>query len=536
MPGPGWRPRRRLRPAYVVVGVLVVVLAAFGAALAVLGTAKPSLVADSQGLARVHMPLGGGTVQSVLAVTGPHSRRVPVVMHGGVVWPSKKIWAGRKLTIQVVVRRPGWISWLTGKTQTLELTVTTPTAVPAHSYVTLGSRAPLRVSFTRPVSAIAYGRSPTKLVKHVLPAPTRVVTLQRSGVAGSVWILGLPLGWEATKPQLVSWFPSGAATSAVASPSAGSTIRPHTPITLTFSKPWAKALSGHLPNVLPTTQGSWQTLNSHTIVFRPQGYGYGLGAKVAVALPSDVRLVGGQTSSSSETGNWTVPPGSTLRLQQLLAKLGYLPLSFNGPVVASTTSAQEGAAVKPPSGSFAWRYGNIPSALRSMWQPGTFGTMTRGAVMRFEDDHGLTTDGQPGPAVWKALISAAVAGKGSSFGYNFVMVNEGSPETLTMWHNGHSEFTVPVNTGIPSAPTALGTYPVFEHVTVTTMSGTNPDGSHYSDPGIPYVSYFNGGDALHGFLRAQYGSPQSLGCVEMTYADAGRVYPYTPIGTLVNVA
>ncbi len=70
----------------------------------------------------------------------------------------------------------------------------------------------------------------------------------------------------------------------------------------------------------------------------------------------------------------------------------------------------------------------------------------------------------------------------------------------------------------------------------TTMSGTNPDGSHYSDPGIPYVSYFNGGDALHGFLRAQYGLPQSLGCVEMSYADAGQVYPYTPIGTLVNVA
>ena len=33
------------------------------------------------------------------------------------------------------------------------------------------------------------------------------------------------------------------------------------------------------------------------------------------------------------------------------------------------------------------------------------------------------------------------------------------------------------------------------------MSGTNPDGSHYTDPGIPCVSYFNGGDALHGFIR-----------------------------------
>jgi lipoprotein-anchoring transpeptidase ErfK/SrfK len=68
------------------------------------------------------------------------------------------------------------------------------------------------------------------------------------------------------------------------------------------------------------------------------------------------------------------------------------------------------------------------------------------------------------------------------------------------------------------------------------MSGTNPDGSHYNDPGIPFISYFNGGDALHGFDRAQFGFPQSLGCVEMTAGDAGTVWPYTPIGTLVHVA
>jgi lipoprotein-anchoring transpeptidase ErfK/SrfK len=521
---------------HIIVAVLVAVLAAFGAALVVLGTSKPSLVADSQALAKVHMPLGGGTVESVIAVTGPHSRRVPVVMRGNVVWPKKKIWAGRTLTIQVVVKRPGWISWLTGDRQTLQLTVTTPAATVTHSYVTVKSKAPLRVTFNRPVSAIAYGPSTKRLTKHVLPAPSRVVTLQRTAEAGSLWILGIPRGWESTRAHLVSWFPAGAATSAVASPSPGSKIRPHTPLLITLSKPISAALGKSLPPVSPSTAGKWHRINSHTIKFVPTGYGYGLGAKVSVALPSGVRLLGGQNGSSSGSGSWTVPPGSTLRLQQLLVQLGYLPLSFHGASVPDTTSAQEGAAVKAPSGSFSWRYGNTPSTLRNMWQPGTFGTMTQGAVMRFEDDHGLTTDGKAGPDVWKALIADALAGKRSTFGYNFVMVSEGSPETLTMWHNGKNEFTVPVNTGIPSRPTALGTYPVFEHLRETTMSGTNPDGSHYSDPGIPYVSYFNGGDALHGFLRAQYGSPQSLGCVEMSFADAGRVYPYTPIGTLVNVS
>ena len=68
------------------------------------------------------------------------------------------------------------------------------------------------------------------------------------------------------------------------------------------------------------------------------------------------------------------------------------------------------------------------------------------------------------------------------------------------------------------------------------MSGTNPDGSHYSDPGVPYVAYFNGGDAVHGFVRGSYGWPQSLGCVELPYGAAAVVYKYDPIGTLVTVS
>jgi lipoprotein-anchoring transpeptidase ErfK/SrfK len=137
--------------------------------------------------------------------------------------------------------------------------------------------------------------------------------------------------------------------------------------------------------------------------------------------------------------------------------------------------------------------------------------------------------------VWKALIGAAIRGQHSSFGYTVVDVSEGSPESLTLWHSGRTVMSTPVNTGISQAPTAQGTFAVFEHLPVTTMSGTNPDGSHYSDPGIPWVSYFNGGDALHGFIRGSYGTPQSLGCVEMPFDVAHQVYPYTPIGTIVHV-
>jgi lipoprotein-anchoring transpeptidase ErfK/SrfK len=177
----------------------------------------------------------------------------------------------------------------------------------------------------------------------------------------------------------------------------------------------------------------------------------------------------------------------------------------------------------------------VRTELTALWQPGTLNEITTGALIRFEDAHGLAASGTPTTQAWDALIAAVAGGHVNKAPYAYVIVNQASPETLTLYVNMRPIYSSLVNTGISSRPTANGTWPVYIHVTSTTMSGTNPDGSHYSDPGIPWVSYFNGGDALHGYLRGSYGWPQSLGCVEMPYANAGIVYPYTPIGTLVTV-
>ncbi len=155
--------------------------------------------------------------------------------------------------------------------------------------------------------------------------------------------------------------------------------------------------------------------------------------------------------------------------------------------------------------------------------------------MRFEDKHGMTTDGQAGPGVWSALLADVSTGTISSDPYNYVLVSKVLPQRATVYSNGAPVYSTLANTGVAAAPTDSGTFPVFEHLTVTTMRGTNPDGSKYVDPGIPWVSYFNGGDALHGFDRPGYGYPQSVGCVELPPSNAGVVFPYTPIGTLVTV-
>jgi peptidoglycan hydrolase-like protein with peptidoglycan-binding domain len=231
-----------------------------------------------------------------------------------------------------------------------------------------------------------------------------------------------------------------------------------------------------------------------------------------------------------------VPSGSTLRLQEILARLGYLPVSWHGSAaLPSTPAAEVAAAVHAPRGTFTWRYPQTPASLQTLWKPGSWNVVTQGAVMRFENVHGIATDGVAGPQVWRALIHDDLAGRHYDSGYSYVFVHERIPQSLSLWHAGRVTLTSPGNTGIPQSPTAPGTWPVFEHIAVGTMSGTNPDGTHYHDPGIRWISYFHGGDALHEFPRATFGTPQSLGCVELPEAAAAAIWPYTPIGTLVTI-
>jgi lipoprotein-anchoring transpeptidase ErfK/SrfK len=161
--------------------------------------------------------------------------------------------------------------------------------------------------------------------------------------------------------------------------------------------------------------------------------------------------------------------------------------------------------------------------------------VTKAAVMSFEALHGLGADGVAGAAVWAMLLADAQTGVVDSAPYDNVVVNTVGVEQAVVYRNGVVAASSLANTGMAGAATAPGTYPVYLRYTSTTMAGTNLDGSHYSDPGIPWVSYFNGGDALHGFVRGSYGWPQSLGCVELPVADAAVIWPMTPIGTLVSV-
>jgi len=227
-----------------------------------------------------------------------------------------------------------------------------------------------------------------------------------------------------------------------------------------------------------------------------------------------------------------------LRLQQLLASLGYLPVAWapTGMTPDTALDAQLAVLEPPSAGSFSWRWAGLPASLVALWQPGVTTAMETGGLMAFESQQGLAMDGVAGPAVWSALLAAGSdPGRAmNQAGYTYALASETEPETLTVWHNGVVIAQAPANTGIAAAPTPVGTWPVYERLQSQIMRGTNPDGSTYADP-VQWVAYFNGSDAIHYIARASYGYPQSVGCVEVSYTTGQTVWPYLTYGSLVTV-
>jgi Big-like domain-containing protein/L,D-transpeptidase-like protein len=313
-----------------------------------------------------------------------------------------------------------------------------------------------------------------------------------------------------------------------------------TPLQLEFSGP--VSAGSPKPTITPALPGTWQALGD-MLVFTPETT-FAPSTHYTVHIPTGdmgVRSTEGGVLTAAQTVSFSTSPYTQLRLAELMSQLGYLPLSWQQTAAGRLASGpsggglatQEAMAYDPPPGNFTWNPG-YPATLHTLWAPDRANPLLLGAVYAFKAQHGFTIDASIGQKFWQALFAAADANQVNTVGYTYAIANKGSPETLTIWHNGSEVLHSLANTGIPSAPTVNGTFPVYSRFRQTIMSGTNPDGSHYSDP-VSFVSYFNGGDAVHYFPRGGYGYEQSLGCVELPYTNAERAFPYLTYGSLVTV-
>jgi hypothetical protein len=308
------------------------------------------------------------------------------------------------------------------------------------------------------------------------------------------------------------------------------------PVVLTFSAPLAAATPR--PALDPSTPGSWSVQGSR-LTFRPSVPFVPL-SDVTLSVPagsSGVEAASGARLAKSSQEIFHIEDGSTVRLQQLFSILEYSPLGFaqkGAPIPAGDTAAQLRAMYDPPAGTFSWADSGWPSQLTSLWRPGVYNVFTKGLVMEFQADFLLNVNGKRSAGLWNDLLHALAVGYRNTGGYDYALGNKHPPESLTIWHDGHVVVDVPANTGIAASPTADGNFNVFARYRTQVMRGKNPDGQPYADP-VQYVAYFNGGDAVHYIPRADYGIPQSLGCIELDLTDAAKAWPYLAYGTIVSV-
>jgi hypothetical protein len=540
---------------------LVIVLAGVAAVLILfLGRPHVSVVWSDQDLFDVN--LGGlGTHLSGLSATSS-GRSVALVRQAGGVVPETKLAQNQEVTVTAKAAPPGWLRWLLGSGVSSTVTVRAPAAAPSVKIALTSHSGQLPVRFNHPVSVVAYHLpgQPTRLVRLSQPSSVALLTVPLHVTAGSVQVVAAPLPWEKlpSRPSLVTWFnpPGRDEPVALANPAPGtSTATSNGRISLTFDQPVAQALGGNTPTISPNVPGSWSEQGPDTLVFTPQGFGFGPGAAVSVSFGRPVAAVGATPAkttaasarSTATSYSFSVAPGSMLRLEQILAQLRYLPLNFTparGAAMPKTFAAEVASMSRPPAGIFTWRWASTPATLQSQWTVGTPNELVRGALMAFESVQGTYNayhmDAESiaqiaDAATWNALLHAAAANRVDSNPYSYVYVTQAQPETLTLWKNGSIVVTSAANTGIPDRPTAVGTYPIYLRFSFNYMSGFNPNGSYYHDP-VYWINYFDGGDAVHGFYRGAYGWPQSLGCVELPVPTAQTAYNNLAIGDLVSVS
>jgi hypothetical protein len=361
-------------------------------------------------------------------------------------------------------------------------------------------------------------------------------------IAGGAVALTQSGNGTASAPQAAAPLPTGPMNIESVLPAAGtSQVDGAGPISVSFSDPVAS--DSPKPTLSPAIPGSWSN-NGTTLTFTPTAP-IKPSTKVTVDVPAGpggIRATNGDLLTKGVTETFTTGSYSTVRLAEMLSQLGYMPLSFspteNGaakdPDADPANETPQGLAYDPPQGTWTWASG-YPYELTSQWNPDQWNVITRGAVMAFESQHGMTINGDVNQKLWTAVFRAYETGQQNQNGYTYALASKHLPETLTIWHNGQIVMHTLANTGIPISPTVDGTFPVYQRYRFQIMSGTNPDGSSYADP-VSFVSYFNGGDAVHYFPRGSYGFQQSLGCVELPYNSAEQAYPFLTYGSLVTVA
>lgn len=129
----------------------------------------------------------------------------------------------------------------------------------------------------------------------------------------------------------------------------------------------------------------------------------------------------------------------------------------------------------------------------------------------------------PAPAPNPGSAPAPVAGR-------WIDINL-SAQRLTAYQGQAAVFSTLISSGVAGRRTPTGRFAVRTKISSQRMVGPG-----YNLPGVPWVMYFAGANAIHGtYWHNNFGRPMSHGCVNMRTADAQWLYNWSSIGTPVVV-
>ena len=304
------------------------------------------------------------------------------------------------------------------------------------------------------------------------------------------------------------------------------------PLTVTLSAP--PAPDSPKPMLIPSVAGAWSTVGDSE-VFTPAS-ALEPCSRYALTIWANTTATGQSRLGRRQTIGLQVACPPISALQQALTRLGYMGAAFHPRYdvhIASGRQTRRAAAehaFHPPRGVLLPYPSDAPAV-----QTGQLDATTRGALTVYQSDRHLEATGEPNAATWESLLYDETVYRRDPTSYTWVTVSESLPETLEV-HVGHRvAFTTPANTGVPGAETALGVFPIYSRLVSTTMTGEDVDGTKYKVEDVPWVNYFNGGDAVHGYPRESYGFPQSNGCVELPIEAAHTVFGMLQLGDIVDV-
>ncbi|NMP24922.1 hypothetical protein, partial [Sulfobacillus harzensis] len=310
---------------------------------------------------------------------GTGHQRVRVA--GNLLWPTQLLPPHHPVRLEVTVS--GFLDWRVRRV----ITVTTPASpqvVADRVRVNVGKRPTARFS-----SAVAQVRfAATDHVKtadghHVAIGPVVEVPNQQ----GSITVQVRARAWETWgSDQTLHWASVPWLTATAVQVTKGHANLSTAPIDVTFSAPVRRSGLAQW-SMAPTVAGHWHQVTDRTWQFQPTSHGWAPDTTLVLHLPEGkhglVARDGAQLARASQTLTVQLPEGTTLRLQQWLAELGYLPVRWTSAAGAHTSPGWD-SVYQPPTGQFTWRYPAVPTALKSLWNPRYWTAMTQAAVIAFQ--------------------------------------------------------------------------------------------------------------------------------------------------------